>query len=104
MFPYILLMMAAIWQCILIGYSYSLAGNAADQAARAGAGARNAEVTACQQAAGRHVPSAWSISTSCGEQGTVYRAEVTLRVPVLFPGLLNLPFDVTGRAGAAAEG
>lgn len=104
MFPYILLMLAVIWQCILIGYTYSLAGNAADEAARAGAGARSGAAAACGEAAARHVPSAWDVDPSCGPVGDVYRAEVTLRVPVLFPGSFSLPFDVTGRAGAAAEG
>lgn len=103
-FPYVLLMLAVIWQCILIGYTFSLAGNAADQAARAGAAARGGAAGACAEAAARHVPGAWSVSASCGPQGDIYRAEVTLRVPALFPGLLDLPFDVPGRAGAAAEG
>ncbi|WP_338320823.1 TadE/TadG family type IV pilus assembly protein [Streptomyces lonarensis] len=103
-FPYVLLMLAVIWQCVLIGYTFSLAGNAADQAARAGAAARGGAAGACAEAAARHVPDAWSVSASCGVQGDIYRADVTLRVPALFPGLLDLPFDVPGRAGAAAEG
>ncbi|MFX4290927.1 TadE/TadG family type IV pilus assembly protein [Streptomyces bohaiensis] len=103
-FPYVLLMLAVIWQCILIGYTFSLAGNAADQAARAGAAARGGAAGACAEAAARHVPDAWSVNASCGQQGDIYRAEVTLRVPALFPGVLDMPFDVPGRAGAAAEG
>ncbi|WP_227869928.1 TadE/TadG family type IV pilus assembly protein [Streptomyces otsuchiensis] len=103
-FPYVLLMLALIWQCVLIGYTFSLAGNAADQAARAGAAARDGAAGACAAAAAQHVPSSWSVSADCGGQGELYRAEVTLRVPALFPGVLNLPFDVNGTAGAAAEG
>ncbi|NEB82244.1 AAA family ATPase, partial [Streptomyces sp. SID14478] len=35
MFPLVLVVMALMWQCVLYGYTYSLAGNAADEAARA---------------------------------------------------------------------
>ena len=35
MFPILLVVMTILWQCVLYGYSYSLAGNAADEAARA---------------------------------------------------------------------
>jgi Flp pilus assembly protein TadG len=50
-FPLILIMMAAIWQCILIGYTYSLAGNAADEAARAAAAADGDAEGVCAAAA-----------------------------------------------------
>ncbi|WP_344259633.1 TadE/TadG family type IV pilus assembly protein [Streptomyces sodiiphilus] len=104
MFPLILLMMAVIWQCILIGYTFSLAGNAADQGARAAAAARGDPQGACHAAATRHLPPAWQADVSCPLRGPVRTAEVALRVPVLFPGALNLPFTVRGTAGAAEEG
>ena len=37
--PLIILLLAVLWQCALIGYTFSLAGNAADVGARAGTGA-----------------------------------------------------------------
>ncbi|MDB1086948.1 pilus assembly protein [Streptomyces sp. ACA25] len=105
MFPLILLMMAVIWQCILIGYTFSLAANAADEGARAGAGARTGAPAACTAAAMRHLPGSWEAETvTCPVEGTVRKAEVRLRVPAIFPGAFHLPMTVTGTAGAAEEG
>ncbi|MCB5182476.1 TadE/TadG family type IV pilus assembly protein, partial [Streptomyces antimicrobicus] len=97
--PLILLLVAAVWECVLIGYGFALAGNAADEAARAGA---VSGAGACAAAAGRHVADAWAPRTSCGPAGPVYRATVTLKLPVLLPGL-NLDVPLTGTAGSAQE-
>ncbi|MCJ1677842.1 pilus assembly protein [Streptomyces sp. APSN-46.1] len=98
MVPLILLLVAAVWECVLIGYAFSLAGNAADEAARAGAVKGDGE---CRTAAGRHIGDAWGMSVDCGPAGDVYKATVTLRIPVLFPGL---DFgSLAGTAGAAME-
>ena len=35
-FPLMLLVLVVLWQCALIGYTFSLAGNAADRGVRAG--------------------------------------------------------------------
>ncbi|AWZ05854.1 TadE/TadG family type IV pilus assembly protein [Streptomyces sp. ICC4] len=96
--PLILLLVAAVWECVLIGYAFSLAGNAADEAARAGAVKGGAE---CREAAGKYIGSAWSMSVACGASGDVYKATVTLRIPVLYPGLNFGAID--GTAGAAME-
>ncbi|WP_062207057.1 TadE/TadG family type IV pilus assembly protein [Streptomyces sp. NBRC 109706] len=104
LFPLVLLMMAVIWQCVLIGYTFSLAGNAADEGARAGAGARGDAESACSAAAREHVPGAWETSVSCPLVGEVRTARVELKVPVLFPGAFNLPMTVSATAGAAEEG
>ncbi|KPI13517.1 TadE family protein [Actinobacteria bacterium OV450] len=98
MVPLILLLVAAVWECVLIGYAFSLAGNAADEAARAGAVHGGA---ACESAAGRHISGAWGMTASCGASGDVYRARVTLKIPVLYPGL-NCG-EITGTGGAATE-
>ncbi|WP_059013146.1 TadE/TadG family type IV pilus assembly protein [Streptomyces specialis] len=103
-FPLILVMLAMIWQCVLIGYTFSLAGNAADEGARAGAGADGDAEAACEAAATAHLPAAWEADVSCPLVGNVRRAEIDLRVPVLFPGAFNLPLTVSGSAGAAEEG
>ncbi|WP_233581047.1 TadE/TadG family type IV pilus assembly protein [Streptomyces triticirhizae] len=103
-FPLVLLMMAVIWQCVLIGYTFSLAGNAADEAARAAAAARGDPGGACASAAEEHVPSAWEITVDCPLEGEVRTARVGLKVPVLFPGAFDLPMTVTGTAGAVEEG
>ncbi|MEU9302980.1 TadE/TadG family type IV pilus assembly protein [Streptomyces sp. NPDC048269] len=97
--PLILLLVAAVWECVLIGYAFSLAGNAADEAARAGAVTGDA---ACVAAAGKHISAAWGMGTPhCRKEGDIYKATVTLKIPVLFPGLNFGTIDGTG--GAAME-
>ncbi|UQX02736.1 TadE/TadG family type IV pilus assembly protein [Streptomyces sp. RerS4] len=98
MVPLILLLVAAVWECVLIGYAFSLVGNAADEAARAGAVKDDG---ACVAAAGEHIGSAWGMAVDCGQAGDVYKATVTVRIPVLFPGLNFGELD--GTAGAAME-
>ncbi|MEV6956599.1 TadE/TadG family type IV pilus assembly protein [Streptomyces sp. NPDC051183] len=96
--PLILLLVAAVWECVLIGYAFSLAGNAADEAARAGAVKGHG---ACVTAAGKYVSPAWGREVRCKESGDVYTATVTLNIPVLLPGLGFGSID--GKAGAAME-
>lgn len=104
MTPLILITLVLLWQFVLLGYTYSLAGNAADEAARAGtavpAGQRQA---ACQEAGTDKLPGAWSGTVSCATGGGYVKATVTLQVPVLFPGSIGFPFDVEGHAGAVEE-
>ncbi|MEU4730993.1 TadE/TadG family type IV pilus assembly protein [Streptomyces sp. NPDC023588] len=98
MVPLILLLVAAVWECVLIGYAFSLAGNAADEAARAGAVKGEAQ---CRAAAKEHIGDAWNLRVECAQSGDIYRARVRLGIPVLFPGL---DFgDIDGTGGAAME-
>ncbi|MFG2023825.1 CpaE family protein [Streptomyces sp. NPDC048825] len=108
MFPLLLVVMTILWQCVLYGYTYSLAGNAADEAARAataaaasGAGA----AAACEDAGMEHLPNAWQGATTigCADDGTVMTATVTAQVPLFFPGF-DAGWEVQGEAGAALEG
>ncbi|MYS43391.1 pilus assembly protein, partial [Streptomyces sp. SID5998] len=39
MAPTIVITLVLLWQCVLLGYTYTLAGNAADEAVRAGTAA-----------------------------------------------------------------
>lgn len=107
MLPLILIVMTILWQAALYGYSYTLAGNAADEAARAATAAYaiDGDVTgACQSAGTAHLPGAWSdTSIDCTAQGTVMRAEVQTNVPLFFPGF-DAGWTVNGEAGAALEG
>ncbi|MCD9142672.1 AAA family ATPase [Streptomyces albireticuli] len=97
--PLVLVVLAVVWQCVLIGYTYSLAGDAADKGARAGAAGGD-----CVSAARADVPGAWGDGgIGCGAEGGVYRARVSLPVPVLFPGAADWPWTVEGSAGAARE-
>ena len=98
--PLILVTLLLVWQFVLLGYTFTLAGNAADEAARAAA------VGADPDAAARaDLPSAWAsgASVSTGGSGDVVTAHVALRVPVLVPGFVSFPFTVDGDAGAARE-
>ncbi|MFC8510189.1 TadE/TadG family type IV pilus assembly protein [Streptomyces sp. NPDC057411] len=101
MLPLILLTLVLLWQCVLIGYTYTLAGNAADEAARAYAVGDD-----CREAALRNLDGAWAsgAGADCGHDDGLAHARVRLRVPVLFPGVGSFPFDVTGEAGAVWEG
>jgi len=108
MFPVLLVVMTILWQCVLYGYTYSLAGNAADEAARAATAANavtpGAYGAACQEAGGKHLPGAWDgADIDCGTNGPVMQATVTAQVPLFFPGF-DVNWTVDGKAGAALEG
>lgn len=107
MFPILLVVMTILWQCVLYGYSYSLAGNAADEAARAATAAYavHGDVPgACQTAGSKHLPGAWSgAEISCDAAGSVMKATVKVDVPLFFPGF-DAGWHVDGNAGAALEG
>ncbi|MFJ5706038.1 pilus assembly protein [Streptomyces sp. NPDC093105] len=101
MVPVILLTMALLWQVVLVGYTFVLAGNAADEAARAAAVDGD-----CQGAASRHLDGAWAGArvSGCGAPSDgLVTVTVKVPVPILFPGLGS--FDgVTATAGAVHEG
>ncbi|MGW3950672.1 TadE/TadG family type IV pilus assembly protein [Streptomyces sp. NPDC004752] len=105
MTPLILLTLVLMWQCVLVGYTYTLAGNAADEAVRAATAAAPGErQAACQEAGLRHLSEAWkgNATVTCGGSGYV-TADVSLKVPVLFPGTVAFPVTVHGHAGAVEE-
>ncbi|WP_309056784.1 TadE/TadG family type IV pilus assembly protein [Streptomyces sp.] len=98
MVPLILLTLALLWQLVLVGYTYTLAGNAADEAARACAVDDDGSA-----AARRHIDGAWSVSGGrCEPAGGMVHVRVEVRVPVLVPGTGGL-IPVVGEAGAIAE-
>ncbi|WP_414168098.1 AAA family ATPase [Streptoverticillium reticulum] len=97
--PLILVALAVVWQCVLVGYAYSLAGHAADRGARAGAVGRD-----CVAEARADLPGGWTATPQCGASpdGEVV-ADVALKVPVLVPGLVDWPWQVRSTAGAVRE-
>ncbi|MFI6947277.1 TadE family protein [Streptomyces sp. NPDC050422] len=107
--PLIILLLVALWQCALFGYTFILAGNAADVAARAGNGSQFRPTAACEQAGRKDLPSAWqgkahfSCPAGSAERG-LYKVKVDLVVPVLLPGVLDWGPTVTGEAASAKEG
>ncbi|GAB1337538.1 septum formation initiator [Streptomyces sp. E-15] len=106
MTPLILLTLVLVWQAVLAGYTFTLAGNAADEAVRAGTAVPPGErAGACREAALKHLPDAWRSGAGvppCGGSGYV-TADVDLKVPVLFPGFIDFPVTVHGHAGAVEE-
>ncbi|MFF7448761.1 MULTISPECIES: pilus assembly protein [unclassified Streptomyces] len=104
MTPLIILTLVLVWQFVLVGYTFTLAGNAADEAVRAGTAASPGERQgACQQAGLDKLPDAWDGTVTCGTGGGYVTADVELTVPVLFPGAIGFPFTVEGHAGAVEE-
>ncbi|MEW1694427.1 MULTISPECIES: TadE/TadG family type IV pilus assembly protein [unclassified Streptomyces] len=99
MVPVILLTLALLWQIVLVGYAYTLAGNAADEAARAAAVGDD-----CGEAALRHLDGAWASGASphCSKGGGMVTAVVTIDVPLLVPGLGSL-LPVKAEAAAVDE-
>ncbi|MFI7504409.1 TadE/TadG family type IV pilus assembly protein [Streptomyces sp. NPDC049687] len=105
MTPLIIVTLVLVWQFVLVGYTFTLAGNAADEAVRAGTAVPPGQRPGvCEQAGLDKLGDAWrgNAEVSCGGSGYV-TADVTLRVPVLFPGLIDFPFPVHGHAGAVEE-
>ncbi|KPH97473.1 response regulator receiver protein [Actinobacteria bacterium OK074] len=107
MFPMVLAVMAILWECVLYGYTYSLAGNAADEAARAATAAYAVDddyQAQCATAGAKNLPAAWKgADIVCAPDGTLMKATVTAQVPLFFPGV-DPGWQVTGTAGAALEG
>jgi hypothetical protein len=105
MTPLIIATLVVMWQLVLVGYTFTLAGNAADEAVRAGTAAtRGGRQAACEQAGLDKLDDAWKgdATVTCGGTGFV-TADVTLKVPVLFPGSIAFPFEVDAHAGAVEE-
>ncbi|MFF9807403.1 pilus assembly protein [Streptomyces coeruleorubidus] len=106
MTPTIIVTLIALWQVVLVGYTFTLAGNAADEAVREATAAEpgGARQAACEAAGLKHLSEAWraGAEVNCGGTGYV-TADVTLQVPILFPGTLSFPFPVHGHAGAVEE-
>ncbi|MEU1087886.1 septum formation initiator [Streptomyces sp. NPDC005892] len=106
MTPFIILIMLVLWELALVGYTFSLAGNAADKGARAGAGAEFGSSSACRRKARENLPDAWEGNAviRCSSGSDLYRTKVTLKVPVLVPGLFDLDVHIDGDAASPQEG
>ncbi|MFD5456012.1 TadE/TadG family type IV pilus assembly protein [Streptomyces olivaceus] len=106
MTPVIVATLVVLWQLVLVGYTYTLAGNAADEAVRAATAAgRGARQGACQEAGLDKLPGAWEggAAVDCGTAVGYVTADVRIEVPILFPGTVSFPFTVHGHAGAVEE-
>ncbi|SOE11488.1 TadE-like protein [Streptomyces sp. 2323.1] len=105
MLPLILLILALLWELVLVGYAYALAAHSADRGARAGTATEGGGAGACRAAAEHELPSSWrgGATISCGPAAGVWKATVHIEVPVLFPGAGSFPWTAEGSAGAAKE-
>lgn len=105
MLPLILLVLALLWELVLVGYAYTLAAHSADRGARAGTATEGGGAGACIAAAEHELPSSWrgGASISCIPAAGVWKATVHIDVPVLFPGAGSFPWRARGSAGAAQE-
>ncbi|MGX7757835.1 TadE family protein [Streptomyces angustmyceticus] len=105
MLPLILVVLALLWQLVLVGYAYALAAHSADRGARAGTATEGGGAGACHSAAEDELPGSWrgGATIDCGDGGDVWKATVHIDVPVLFPGAGSFPWKVRGSAGAAKE-
>lgn len=103
--PLIAVVLALLWQFVLVGYTYSLAANSADRGARAATATETGGASACRTAAEDDLPSSWrsGAATSCHIEAGLWKATVRIKVPVLFPGAADFPWTVTGTAGAVKE-
>ncbi|WP_030981406.1 TadE family protein [Streptomyces sp. NRRL S-1813] len=103
--PLILVVLALLWQLVLVGYAYALAAHSADRGARAGTATDGGGAGACRAAAENELPSSWrgGATISCGPGAGVWKATVDIEVPVLFPGAATFPWSAEGSAGAAKE-
>ncbi|MFI0722257.1 CpaE family protein [Streptomyces sp. NPDC021224] len=104
MTPIILVTLILVWQAVLAGYTFTLAGNAADEAARAAAVAADPQAAATA-AAKSDLPGAWAdpagVDTAVSD--STVSVTVTLKVPVLFPGAIDFPVKVHGHARIPRE-
>ncbi|MFH8755598.1 TadE family protein [Streptomyces atroolivaceus] len=101
--PLILITLALMWQAAVVGYTFMLAGNAADKGVGAAASTDGDRQAACARAGREDLPGAWDASFRCRQEGDLVKATVDLKVPLLFPGAFSLPMTLTGEAAAAVE-
>ncbi|MEV6052302.1 pilus assembly protein [Streptomyces sp. NPDC052107] len=106
MTPLIILTLVLMWQAVLVGYAFTLAGNAAEEGVRAGTAApRGERYGVCREKALAQLSGAWregASVTGCDQTGYV-TVDVGVKVPVLFPGSIDFPVTVYGHAGAVEE-
>ncbi|MFE4451988.1 TadE family protein [Streptomyces sp. NPDC056796] len=101
--PLILVTLALMWQAAMVGYTFMLAGNAADKAVTAATTADGSRQAACVRAGEEDLPGAWQADFHCTQEGDLVRARADVKVPLFFPGGFNLPITLPGEAAANTE-
>ena len=89
LFPILIVILFALWQIALTGFTYVTAGHAAREGARElavdSARRRGTDATPYREAAREDIPSAWRNGAEIEKRGDV-TVSVQLQVPVLIPG------------------
>ncbi|MTV27539.1 AAA family ATPase [Nitriliruptoraceae bacterium ZYF776] len=105
--PIVIIVTLVLWQAVLWGYTYVLASHSAREAAQVAAvtdGSLSSMQSRLESAARGSIPDGWrgglQVRTSSG--GTLDTVEVTLRVPILFPGM-NSPWTASADQGTFRE-
>ncbi|MFI9581236.1 TadE/TadG family type IV pilus assembly protein [Streptomyces sp. NPDC052236] len=109
MLPIILMTCVLLWQAVLFGYAYTLAGNGADRAAHEAAINHPEDKDAqCDEGARLGVADEDyndDVEADCVAGSNTMRATVKVKVPVLIPGLASFSFGkVKGEASSPLEG
>jgi pilus assembly protein CpaE len=106
--PVLILFVLALWQLGLVGYTYVLAGHAAQEGARMMAvnptdgDPDDAAYKKIRTRAMGEVPKAWRGGADVRVPDNESTVAVRLKVPVVLPGLKS-PFEIGSRAAAAIE-
>src|SRR5262245_17016068 len=85
MTPLIIVTLVLMWQFVLVGYTFTLAGNAADEAVSAAAAASPADrEAACEQHGLDKLSDAWKgdATVDCTTANGYVKSAVSLKVPV----------------------
>ncbi|MEU8525006.1 TadE family protein [Streptomyces sp. NPDC048629] len=109
--PMMLAVLVILWQCALTGYTFALAGNAADKGVRAGTVSEMiwlppfGRALACKKAAEEDLPGPWreDAYVNCGPEGDLVTADVRLKVPLLFPGGPSTGLTIPVESAAVRE-
>lgn len=106
--PVVVLVIVALWQMALVGYTQMLGSHAAAEGARALSLAHHRDASATVSVVGEAVredlPAPWVEGVQVRIDASATRVAVSLPVPLLLPSWLELPTRVTSERGATREG
>jgi pilus assembly protein CpaE len=99
--PLIILVMLLLWQFLLVGFTWILTGNSADEAGRRLA-VQDTD-SGVRAAALRAVPGGWRHDAAISISRPAGSVKVTLHTPALIPGLADLPLSFSSTSSPPVE-
>ena len=96
--PLLFIVVILLWQIVLVGMTFTFSGHAA----RAGARAFAVGDPVAPAATGK-IPAAWRDGATVSQDQSQSSVEVGVKLPLLFPGLVDLPITVTTSAKTVIE-